>query len=330
MDRQEPDNRPHAAAATGIFHTRRALLGASAAFALTAPLLGAGARRALAQAPHAITTSSVGANMVLLQGSGGNVVALMGSDDVVLVDGGLASSTTDLLAAVAAASRARPVRTLFNTHWHWDHTGSNETLAQSGATLIAHENTRLWLGTEIVSRWENRTYPARPVSALPGKTFFYGAQQLSAAGAKIEYGYLPQAHTDGDLYVFFPEQNVLVAGDVVSGRGYPISDYATGGWLGGMIDSLKILLEKSDAKTKIIPGTGPVLSRAQLQEQLTMSQAVVTSISNSYYKGETWSEFIATRPTQAFDARWGNPDIFLRTAYDGAWGHITEIRRVTR
>src|SRR5690606_34912871 len=131
------------------------------------------------------------------------------TDGVLMVDGGLAERTGELLKRIDQETGAQPIATLFNTHWHWDHTGSNEAVSERGATLIAHENTKLWLGTQVISRWENRTYPPRPAKALPNQTFYYGSKELSVAGRRIEYGHLPQAHTDGDIYVSFPAHNVL-------------------------------------------------------------------------------------------------------------------------
>jgi len=265
-----------------------------------------------------------------IEGAGGNVVAATSSDGVLLVDGGSAERSADLLRLVAQETGRRPVQTLLNTHWHWDHTGSNETLGKAGASIIAHENTRLWLGAEVISKWEDRTYPPRPARALPTKTFFYDTQHLSFGNETLEYGHLPQAHTDGDIYVFFPNQNVLVAGDVACVGRYPIVDYCTGGWLGGMVNGLKTLIAKADDNTRIIPGTGPVLTRADLRSQLDMCFTVLSKMGESYYKGETYEDFLASRPTRDFDAQWGNPDAFLRMAYDGAWYHVGEIRRVAR
>jgi glyoxylase-like metal-dependent hydrolase (beta-lactamase superfamily II) len=257
-------------------------------------------------------------------------VAARSSDAVLLVDGGVAERSSELLKRVAAETGRRRVETLFNTHWHWDHTGSNEALAKSGAAIIAHENTKLWLGAQIISKWENRTYSPRPARALPTHTFFYDSKRLSFGNEAVEYGFLSQAHTDGDIYVFFPSQNVLVAGDVVSGGGYPIVDYCTGGWLGGMISGLQTLIKLSDAQTRIVPGAGPLRTRADLEAQLDMCFTVLSKISDSYYKGQTWDQLAESRPTRDLDSKWGNPDLFLKIAYEGAWNHINEIRRVTR
>jgi cyclase len=289
------------------------------------------APRAVART-HSIQATRLADDLFLFQGAGGNVVAAKSADGLLLVDGGSAEYTGALLKRVAAETGHRRVQQLVNTHWHWDHTGSNEPLAKAGATILAHENTRLWLSEEVISKWEGRTYPARPARAQPTQTFFYDAdaKPLSFGGQTLEYSVMPGAHTDGDIYVFFPRQNVLVAGDVVSGGAYPIVDYCTGGWLGGMIAGLKAMLKKGDANTRFVPGTGGLRTRADLEAQIDVCFTALSKIGESYYKGQTWDELVASKPTRDFDARWGNPDTFLRLAYEGAWNHINEIRRVTR
>ncbi|MFO7275755.1 MAG: MBL fold metallo-hydrolase [Pseudomonadota bacterium] len=277
-----------------------------------------------------IRSAPLAEGLTLFEGAGGNVVTLSGPDGVLMVDGGLAEASRQLQRAVADQTGGSPVRLLFNTHWHWDHTGSNESLAAAGAKILAHENTRLWLGTEIISKWENRTYPRRPEQALPTETFHYDSKRIDFGGRQIEYGYLMQAHTDGDIYVHFPDQNVIVAGDVVATGSYPILDYSTGGWLGGMIDALKVLIDKCDGETRIVPGKGPPVTRAALEAQREMCLTVYERIGESYYRGETWEELVASRPTREFDETWGDPAVFLHTAYEGAWGHITELRRPRR
>ncbi len=308
--------------------TRRTFLNAS--LGTTAAALVSRSAFAREAPPNPLTATRLGDSLWLFQGAGGNVVAAGGHDGLLLVDGGSAERSEELLKRVRAETGGRGVQTLFNTHWHWDHTGSNEALAKSGAVIVAHENTRLWLGAQIISKWENRIYPPRPARALPTKTFFYGTQGLSFQGQDLEYGYLPQAHTDGDIYVRFPKDNVIVAGDVVSGGSYPIADYCTNGWLGGMMQGLKALIQKSDANTRIIPGSGPVRSRTDLETQLDVCYNVLQRIGDSYYKGQTWRQLLDSKPTREFDAQWGNPDVFLKTAYEGAWLHVNEIRRVAR
>jgi cyclase len=325
------------ASATGFeerFTARRQLLRGAVAGAVSVAASVLAPRLTLARADvppgPQLVHSALSDSLHLFQGAGGNVVAAVAADSVLMVDGGVAQDSAALLAQVAAVSGGRPVKLLLNTHWHWDHTGSNAALGRAGARIIAHENTRLWLGTQVDSKWEHRIYPPQPARAWPTQTFFYGSQKLGFGGQDVEYTIMPQAHTDGDIYVFFPRENVLVGGGVVAGGGYPLPDYCTGGWLGGMIDGLKMLLAKSDAQTRIISGAGAARTREDLQAQLDMCTAVLSKIGTSYFKGQTWEEFQASAPTAEFDSRWGNPDPFLKMAFDGAWYHVNEIRRYSR
>jgi len=143
-----------------------------------------------------------------------NVVAQTGANGVLLVDGGSASASDALMKAVSALPGAGPVHTIFNTHWHPEQTGSNELLGKAGRPIIAQENTRLWLTTDVTWPWNGRRFRRLPSVAQPNKTFY----TTGTLDPGIRYGHIPDAaHTDGDMYVFFPKQNVLAVGDVISG-----------------------------------------------------------------------------------------------------------------
>jgi glyoxylase-like metal-dependent hydrolase (beta-lactamase superfamily II) len=272
--------------------------------------------------PLAITRLS--GNLVVISGAGANVVALSGPEGMLLVDCGAPEQSRELTKTLATLPGGDRIRTVFNTHWHWDHTGANERLHGAGADIIAHENTRLWLGTEVREEWEHRTYEPRPRQAWPTQTFYYKSGSMTFADEPIEYGYLAQAHTDGDIYVYFRGQNVLVAGDVVSAGSYPILDYCTGGWIGGMEDATQKLLALADAKTRIIPGTGPVQTRADLEDEHEMLVAVHATLWDLMRKGLSAQDMIAAHATAKYDAKWGNPDLFIANAYRGMYGHIAE------
>jgi len=266
-------------------------------------------------------------NLVLITGAGGNVVALTGPDGTLLVDTGTPERTRELLKTVAMLPGGRHVPVAFNTHWHWDHTGGNEALRRSGTKLIAHENTRLWLGEPIWVEWQNRRYPPRPKEAWPTETFWTGGQ-MTFAGEPIEYGHLGQAHTDGDLYVHFKRSNVLAAGCVLSVGRYPILDYSTGGWIGGMAEATQRLLAITDEKTRIIPGIGPVATRADLAAEHEMLAALQEDLWQLMRKGYGAEDMIASGVSQKFDEKWGTPDLFIRQAYQGLYAHVREMRGV--
>ena len=262
--------------------------------------------------------------IALITGAGSNVVILSKPDGVVMIDGGLAEHSGDLLKVVAKHGKTARPQMLFNTHWHWDHTGSNERLGKAGTKIIAHENTKLWLGADFIVEWENRAYKPRPKIAWPTQTF-YTDGKLSFGNEEIRYGYLPRAHTDGDIYIQFPAQNVLVVGDLVSVGSYPILDVATGGWLGGLVDATKALIDLSDDQTRIIPGTGPVQSKADLLAQHQMLSTMKDRLVGLMKKGMGTDDLLAAPPTGEFDAKWGDPKLFLANAFRGLWGHVREL-----
>jgi glyoxylase-like metal-dependent hydrolase (beta-lactamase superfamily II) len=259
--------------------------------------------------------------LTVFTGAGANVVALRGPDGLLLVDGGLEERSRDLLDVVFKQTGRKRVHTLFNTHWHPEQTGSNERLAGGDTRIISHENTKLWLGYKTAVPWENRSYGPLPPKARPNATV-YGASKLTFGDEPVDYGYLLQAHTDGDIYVKFSRRNVLVTGGAVSGDGWPVIDWGTGGWIGGMVDGLKTLIALSDANTRIVPANGPVLTRADLEAQRDMYAAIFDRLGKLLRKGLAPDEVVAAAPAREFDAKWGNSDVFVTMAFKSLWGHF--------
>jgi cyclase len=293
--------------------------GATAASLGTLSLPGVG--RAEEPRPS-IATQRLTDTVTLFSVGGANVLAARDGDGLALVDGGLPEHSRALLDHVQQTMGTGAVGTLFNTHWHPQATGSNEPLGKARATIIAHENTRLWLGYANRVPEDNRTYGPLPAYARPNKTFFYGSQEVMVGGEPVQYGYLLQAHTDGDIYVHFKKSNVLVTGGVVSGSGWPVIDVKTGGWIVGMVSGLQTLLDIADDQTRIVPGNGPVLTRAQLAERHEMLATVAIRLQRAIRQGLAPDEVVAQNPTKEFNAEMGDPAQFTATAFESLWGHF--------
>ncbi len=225
-------------------------------------------------AAEPIKATSLGGNLTLISGAGGNVVTL-GSKETgaLMVDGGSAERSSALLKEVAKATGTSKVGVLFNTHWHPDQTGSNERIGKSGATIISHENTKLWLARPIKTSWLPKQFGPLPPKARPNKTT-YTNDSIQFGGEEVQYGYMLQAHTDGDIYVYFKNANVLVAGGVVSADGWPRLDWETGGWIAGLVAGYDKLLKVANADTKIVPANGPVLARGDLEGHRKMYMTI--------------------------------------------------------
>ena len=281
-------------------------------------------RRGRAADTAPLTLEALGGGVSVIRGGGGNVTLFESPEGVLLVDGGSAERSAQVLQRVRTHSGARRIHTLFNTHWHWDQTGSNRTLGPAGTRIIAHENTRLWLSRPIHCQWQNRVYEPLPRAARPNQTF-YTTGTLSFGGEHIDYGYLPQAHTDGDIYVFFRNANVLVAGDVVSVGAYPILDYSTNGWIGGMLDGTKTLIGLADAATRIVPGTGAVQNRSAVEAERDMLATLKLRLSRLLAQGMSVADMLKAAPTREFDARWGDPTLFIANAWPGLVQRAREL-----
>lgn len=271
-----------------------------------------------------MTVAALGAGLVQIGGAGGNVVVLATSEGVAAVDSGAPEHAAALTTAVRAQGKdGARLELLFNTHWHLAHTGGNEALVDGRTRIVAHENTRLWMSTEHFVDWQDRTYPPRPPAALPTVTFFSSDPQPRSerlGDEVIEYGHLREAHTDGDIYVFFRDRNVIVAGGAVAVDEYPVLDHATGGWIGGLMDSTRKLLDLTDAQTQIVPGRGAVQSRKHLESQYAMVATVRGRVEDLMRKGRSAKEMIAAGVTAEFDADWGmNRERFIKNVYDGLW-----------
>jgi cyclase len=275
--------------------------------------------RALAQAP--VATATLGGPLHILTADGVNVVAHAGDDGTVLVDGGSVATSRALLDAVASLSGAGPVTTLFNTHWHPEQTGSNLELGEAGATIIAQENTRLWLTTDIVYPWDDSHFDPLPEIAQPTRTFYDEGGTLDSG---IRYGHLrPAAHTDGDLYVFFPDENVIAVGDAVYGAGWPFVDWWTGGWIGGIVGTLELILSLMDDDTRVVPGRGPVLTHAEIEQQIEMYNTIYNRLSTMLNDGYGPDEAVAAEPTAEFNEGMGPPERFVRRSFESLWAYLS-------
>ena len=312
----------------GYSLTRRHLL--KGAIGIAAGLVAASARSVSAAALQAVSGGSTAVgngalrladDLFVLQLPGeANIVAQTSAGGVVLVDGGSAKASDAVMKMLGGLPGGGQVQTLFNTHWHPEQTGLNEALGKAGKTIIAHENTRLWLSTDITWSWNGQRFKRLPKNAQPNKTF-YTTGQLDSG---IRYGYIPDAaHTDGDMYVYFPKQNVLAVGDTVSNQGWPVVDWQTGGWIGGLAGATQRLQTLANDETRIVPGRGPVMSLAELKTQAAMYATIYERLATLLNKGRGPSEAVAAKPTKEFDDRMGNPDEFVRRAFESLWAYLS-------
>ncbi len=263
-----------------------------------------------------IQTDRLAEGIYMLTGSGGNIGVCVGDDGVLMIDSQYAGLTDKIRAAIAAISD-KPIRFLINTHWHSDHTDGNENLAKGGAVIFAHENVRKRMSTSQ-SIFGNEV-PASPKAALPVVTFDQ-RMTLHLNGYEVELFYIPYAHTDGDIVVYFTEPDVLHTGDIYFEGMYPFIDISSGGSIDGMIKAVDQVLDMIDGDTIIIPGHGPRSNKEKLTGYRKMLVTIRERVAQYVKEGKTLEDIQAAKPTQEFDAAMGqgflNGEQFVGIVYD--------------
>ncbi len=286
-------------------------------------VLGSALLQSACSARSSLNISPLRDSLFMISGAGSNVLVKKApSGELLVVDGGLENNSEVLLDGIAEATDSRNITHLMNTHWHREQTGLNRVLGEAGVSIFAHENTRLWLGVAIERPWEDFRFEPLPVSARPSESFyFYG--DFDHFGSPVWYGNLVQAHTDGDMYVYFPEENVLHAGGVISNEAYPLIDWWTGGWIGGLVDGLESLIGLINSDTVIVPGNGPLMSYQDLLLMRDMYNTIFRRVRDLFMGANSEQETVDAAPTQEFDSRWGDPEAFVRLAHQSLIAHLT-------
>lgn len=291
-----------------------------AALALTiSPLAIAHGISKLAQSAQqevVITSEDLGNGIHMLVGQGGNIGVLAGDDGVFVIDSQFAPIAPKNLAKINEISGAAP-KFLVNTHWHGDHTGGNGNF---GANIIAHENTRKRLTTQMtINRGGNETVSEPTDPSLWPVITFDDTLKLHLNGQTISVFHTPDAHTDTDAMVYFEEGNVLHMGDVFFKGNYPFIDVGSGGTVAGYIAAMKVAYERCDENTKVIPGHGALANREDIAASITMLEGVQGAIAKAIADGMTPQDAIRADILAEWNEQWAQgfikPELMIGLAY---------------
>jgi cyclase len=264
-----------------------------------------------------IKTTDLGDNCYMLEGQGGNITVAVATDGIIMVDGQFAPLHDKIKAAVAVISNL-PIKYLINTHYHGDHTGGNEAFAKDGATIVAqiHVKNRLAAGT--TNGLTGAKTPPAPQAALPSDTYT-NFSKIRLRGRVADLKHIENAHTDGDTYVWFKTANLLSTGDTFTNGRYPNIDFANGGNIRGMIAAADIYLKLTNAKTRIVPGHGPLADKAALVEYHKMLITARDRMAKLVKDAKSEADVVAAKPFADLDAKWAPTELastnFIRVVY---------------
>ena len=263
-------------------------------------------------------------NLSVIDAGGANVAALVTGEGLVVVDSGPQNSATAVMAALKTMAPNAKITTLFNTHYHLDQTANNEAFAAQGAKIISQKRTREWLSRNYWNPAVEQYVKARPKAAWPTETFVEKGT-LKLGGEEIGYGYLLMAHTSGDAYIHFKTANVIAVGDVASPVRDPELDWFTGGWVGGRVDSMDLLLSLANDQTRFIPAYGPVMTRAEFKAERDMMEEVRQRIYDRVRAGEGPKDMLEGGALEGLPRKWNDPMKFLYAAAKGGWGYHDKL-----
>ncbi len=264
-----------------------------------------------------IKTTDLGSNCYMLEGQGGNITVAVTNDGIIMVDSQYAPLHDKIKAAVEAISK-QPVKYLVNTHYHGDHTGGNEAFARDGVTIVSQINVRNRLAAGTSNGLTGAKTPPAPQGALPSDTYT-NFSKIRLKGRVADLKHIANAHTDGDTYVWFKTANVLSTGDTFTNGRYPNIDFANGGNIRGMIAASDAYLKLTNAKSRIVPGHGPVANKAALTEYRIMLVTARDRMAKLVKEGKSEDDVLAAKPFADLDAKWAPTELasknFVRVVY---------------
>lgn len=262
--------------------------------------------------------------LAVVDAGGSNVVALTSGDGILLVDTGPPNNADRLLTALRSLGGNTSVRTIFNTHHHVEQTGNNEAFAAAGAGIVAHDRTRQWMSVDHWLPEQGRYERARPKGACPTETFFNKGSRTVGA-EQIDYGYLLAAHAAGDIYLFFKDANVLIVGDVASPVNDPELDWITGAWIGGRVSAMDTLLKIGNERTRVVPGSGPVMTWAEFKAERDLMEVVRQRLFKQIRQGDGPQDMVDGGVLKDLPRTWKDPYRFLYAAAKGLWGNHNKL-----
>jgi glyoxylase-like metal-dependent hydrolase (beta-lactamase superfamily II) len=260
-----------------------------------------------------IKSTKVAGSIYMLEGSGGNIGALVGKDGIILIDDQFTPLSEKIKSALKKLSD-KSIKFIINTHFHFDHTDGNKTFGGEGAVIVAHENTRKRLTTDQFIATFKVDQKASPYDALP-KITFSESVTFNMNGETVEIFHVKNAHTDGDAVIYFKESNVLHTGDVFVRYGLPFIDQPNGGNVDGMINAVDYILKMINDETKIIPGHGALSNKKDLQDYKIMIKTVRDRVAEGMKNGKTIDQVIDSNPAKEYNTVFDKVE-FIKAIYN--------------
>lgn len=273
-----------------------------------------------------ITEISTG--IFVVKGPSGNTMVAADSNGLILFDGVPEQYSREYLGFVREETGVDTIKALILSHWHPDVTGLNAILGPQGVEIIAHENTRQWLGATIRERGETLLHTPMPENQLPNRTFYWGELEVPFRDDVIQVGYLLQSHTDGDIYAWVKRADVLYTGPAIRSDDWATVDETTNGFIGGVTDAYDTLGNIVTSNTVIVPASGELMGKVEFDELDAMYKALKDEMVSLLRQSRGPEEVVIANPAQGLKPEWGDPSAFLDEGFRSFYGHLRNGRQI--
>jgi cyclase len=291
-----------------------------AALRVGAAVESRGAEQAAAST-NALEVLEVRPNFFMIAGAGANIAVQVGDDGVVVVDAGSAATAPAVVAAIKRIT-PQPIRYVIDTGPDADHVGGNEVLSKAGNAFFpgtraagSRQDAIRTVATIVAAEGVVRHMTAAESAGLPTESFHYARKYFYLNGEAVEVLHQPAAHTDSDVFVFFRRSDVVVAGDVLDTRRFPVIDIERGGSIDGEIAALNRLVDLAvpsvpivsrEAGTVVIPGHGRLCDQYDVIEYRDMLTIIRDRVRDLVNAGRSLEQVKAAAPAQGYAGRYGN------------------------
>jgi cyclase len=282
-------------------------------------------------------------NVYMLVGAGANVTIQYGDEGVVMVDTGSPGNATKLQNAIRRLTR-KPLRYLINSGSDSDKVGGNGEMVKwaggtsgpqagqgggrppnVGTAVIAHEGSY----NRMINGMPG--FPGLTGEALPESTFFTPRKDIHANGEPIQLFHAPNAHTDGDVMVFFRGSDVVHAGEVFRTDQYPAIDLARGGSINGLLGGLNHLLDitvpvrNQMGGTRVVPAYGRIGNEADVLEYRDMLTIIRDRVKAMVDKKQTLAQVRAANVSLEYDGVYGTKPTWTGAMFvDAVYNSLTK------
>jgi glyoxylase-like metal-dependent hydrolase (beta-lactamase superfamily II) len=259
---------------------------------------------------------------------GGNTLVVMGKNGAILVD--CKNAPFGVTLRQEAELLGQPIRQVINTHHHADHTGGNHAFV-ADVPILAHPNCKVRIAGQInkyisqakeavirlsavsktpeikrgninhtfdnVKAYHDRMAKLKPSDFEPTQTTTGDTQDLEVVGVKMVLSHFGPGHTDNDVMVRFPSQNLIHAGDLLFNKRHPYVDREAGATTRGWQESLRRVIALCDAKTVVVPGHGDVAGVDALKTQSDYFDRVREIVAAARKEGKNKADVQRIEPT---------------------------------